>query len=76
MARSFGSLSLSPVREIARRWLTIMARVSSAGGTTTQKTSRHVNAVVSQPDSGAPIRDGSTQAAETQANTLGRSSVG
>ena len=75
-ARSLGSLSVSPVRAIARRWLRIMARVSRAGGTTTQNTSRHVKAVVSQPDSGAPISDGSTQAAETQANTLGRSSVG
>ena len=65
-----------PVREIARRWLTIMARVTSAGGTTTQNTSRHVKAVVSQPDSGAPIREGSTHAADTHANTVGRSAVG
>ncbi len=68
--------SESRVREMARRWLTMMPSVSRAGGTTTQNTSRHVNAVVSQPDSGAPISDGSTQAAEIHAKTLGRSPVG
>jgi len=53
-----------------------MASVTSAGGTTTQNTSRQVNVDASQPESGAPTSDGRIQAAETKLNTRGRTAPG
>ncbi len=53
-----------------------MASVTRAGGTTTQNTSRQLNVEASQPESGAPTKDGRIQAAETKLKTRGRTTAG
>ena len=66
----------APAAVICPRRASTIAAAATTGTTTSQNTHRHDHVVVIHAEMGGPRREGSTHAADTRLNTLGRSDSG